>query len=714
MNPIPRAFLVGAVALTLPALNAISASAETITVTRADDPAPDGCAVNGCSLREAITESDAGPADMDTILFDITPDTPITPVATAFPAINSPVIIDGFSDPTSDLVVLDGAGLPGDGLRLASEDSTIKGMVINDFGSDGIDITGTGNRIEGNYIGTDASGNAAGPGNVGSGINVQGPDNVIGGSTAATRNVISANTENGVRIAGPTATGNHVEGNYIGTNAAGSAALGNTQNGIAITSTASGAARDNILGGTSAVQRNVISGNTQNGIRIFPAPAAATPTGNSVHGNYVGTGADGLSDLGNAQAGVRIDGSSSGNSIGGTTAGAGNLISGNGFDGIRLLGDATIMNPILGNSVHSNDHLGIDLEGINGPNANDAGDGDVGPNNLQNFPVLTSAFSTTRLAITGSLNATANKQHRLEFFANTGCDPTGFGEGQTSLGTITVTTDAAGNASFATSLPTAVPVGQLITATATDAENNTSEFSQCRAVAADTAAPSTPTTDPDGGIFQRGTTFTVSWNTATDNLSGIFGYDVRYREAPYDGDLGGFVPWHDASGTKKLATTTATSASLNGTPGTTYCFSARSTDGAGNASPYGAEGCTAVPVDNPTFKHRGKWAKRTGAGYYLNTFSRTKQRGARLTLPGVQAKVLSIIVSKCGQCGIINVFFKGKRVKRINLRSQALLRQKLRFVTLKTLGSVQTGTVRVTVVSKRKLVIIEGLGVSAV
>jgi hypothetical protein len=170
--------------------------------------------------------------------------------------------------------------------------------------------------------------------------------------------------------------------------------------------------------------------------------------------------------------------------------------------------------------------------------------------------------------------------------------------------------------------------------------------------------------------------------------------------------LGGFVSWQ--------ASITATSALFTGTPGTTYCFSARTIDGAGNASPYGAEGCTAVPVDNPTFKHRGKWAKRTGAGYYLNTFSRTKQKGARLTLAGVQAKTLSIIVTKCRRCGIIKLFFKGKLLKKINLRSKAAARKKLRFVNLTTFSSVQTGAVRVRVMSRGKLVIVEGLGVSAV
>src|ERR671919_232287 len=105
MKSILRILVVGSVAVAVPTLSPIPAAAETLTVTRADDPVQDGCAVNGCSLREAITESDAGPADEDTIAFNLDPDTPITPTS-ALPAINSPVVIDGFSDLTSDRVEL--------------------------------------------------------------------------------------------------------------------------------------------------------------------------------------------------------------------------------------------------------------------------------------------------------------------------------------------------------------------------------------------------------------------------------------------------------------------------------------------------------------------------------------------------------------------------------------------------------------------------------
>ncbi|MGI8955297.1 MAG: hypothetical protein ACR2II_00045, partial [Chthoniobacterales bacterium] len=142
---------------------------------------------------------------------------------------------------------------------------------------------------------------------------------------------------------------------------------------------------------------------------------------------------------------------------------------------------------ILGNAIFANSGLGIDLGG-NGATPNDTGDGDTGPNNLQNFPVLTSASIAGGTAtIAGTLNSSANTQFPVEFFANAACDPSGFGEGQTFIGRINVTTNSSGNASFSVMLPTAVTGGN-ITATATDPAGNTSEFSACFAATA--AAPS--------------------------------------------------------------------------------------------------------------------------------------------------------------------------------------------------------------------------------
>ena len=128
-------------------------------------------------------------------------------------------------------------------------------------------------------------------------------------------------------------------------------------------------------------------------------------------------------------------------------------------------------NGILGNSIYSNGGLGIDLNS-DGLTPNDANDADTGGNNLQNFPVLSSAAG----GVVGTLNSAPNATYRVEFFSSATCDPSGNGEGAIFVGLASVTTNAAGNAAIP--LFTASP-GQFITATATDAANNTSEFSVC-------------------------------------------------------------------------------------------------------------------------------------------------------------------------------------------------------------------------------------------
>jgi hypothetical protein len=137
--------------------------------------------------------------------------------------------------------------------------------------------------------------------------------------------------------------------------------------------------------------------------------------------------------------------------------------------------------------------LGIDLlggtEGIGaatGVTANDPCDADIGigaPNNLQNYPVLTSATSSGGITtVAGILDSTSSTAFTVDFYANSACDASGNGEGQTFLGSTTVTTDGSCNGSFVVVLPFDVPVGGSVTATAIDPAGNTSEFSPCRSV----------------------------------------------------------------------------------------------------------------------------------------------------------------------------------------------------------------------------------------
>src|SRR2546421_7658722 len=294
---------------------------------------------------------------------------------------------------------------------------------------------------------------------------------MIGGTSAGAGNVISGNANEGIVIS---SSSNFIQGNLLGPNAASTAAV--LSGGSANSGGISISGNNNTIGGTTAAARNVISGNDNIGIAI------SAGTGNTIAGNYIGTQADGNSALPNILSGIEVGGGS-GNTIGGTSAGAGNIIAFNADDGVTLFGGTGIA--IRGNSIYSNgttaQHLGIDLVGTDGVTANDAGDADTGPNNLQNFPVLTAASSMggTTTHITGTLNSTASTQFTIEFFSNPTCDTSGNGEGRTFLGSTMVTTDGSGDTTIDAMMLGAVGNGAAVTATATDPTGNTSEFSAC-------------------------------------------------------------------------------------------------------------------------------------------------------------------------------------------------------------------------------------------
>jgi hypothetical protein len=308
--------------------------------------------------------------------------------------------------------------------------------------------------------------NGTGAGAVIAGLNV-----LSGGSTIQG---LAINNFNGHGIRLGTAGGDTVRGNFIGTNALGDTAHPNTGDGVFIDNTP-----NNTIGGTAAGDGNVISANTGNGVVIGGAGA----TGNTIAGNLIGIDATGTVALGNALDGVHLD-TASGNTIGETTTGAGNIIAFNGRDGVSV--NAGAGDSILGNEIHDNgttaQHLGIDLS-PDGVTPNDAGDADNGANNLQNFPVITSAVVSSggHIQIAGTLNSTASTTFRVELFDAVACDASGFGEGALFFGSTSVTTDANGDASFTVDFfGTDTGIGDSITATATNmTTGDTSEFSGC-------------------------------------------------------------------------------------------------------------------------------------------------------------------------------------------------------------------------------------------
>ena len=286
-------------------------------------------------------------------------------------------------------------------------------------------------------------------------------NNTVGGATPPARNVISGNFGNGVTVSTSAGPMNTILGNFVGTDATGLAADGNGGNGVTVNSVGV------VVGGTGAAG-NVLSGNDGDGLDLAD--------GETVLGNFIGVGADGASPLGNAGSGVFVNGS--GNAIGagpnpganpasnpGAAPGA-NVIAFNAGAGVTVFNGTA--NAVRGNSIYANAATGIDL-GVDGVTPNDSA-GHVGPNLYQDFPILgTLANKKTGLTVAGTLDAAASSTFTIDFYTDAAPDASGHGQGQTWLGSATITTDAAGHASFSATVASPGPGQGFLSATATDA-----------------------------------------------------------------------------------------------------------------------------------------------------------------------------------------------------------------------------------------------------
>jgi hypothetical protein len=405
---------------------------------------------NQCTLRAAIEEAN-DTEGADTINFNI-PDNPLIPgpevqtivLVPSLPTITDTVAIDGYTQPGASpntlakgtnaqvKVELDGSNLSADqdGLLIRASDTVVRGLAINGFdqGRSGIRIEAFGNSV----------------------------------------------------------TGVKIEGNFVGTDASGTQARGNSS-GVTISTINSGAvASANTIGGTTPGARNLISGNNEGGGVNLSANLNTEMQGNRVEGNLIGTGPSGTQALGNGNFGVRIR-NAVGTVVGGSTQSSANTIAFNAQDGVVITADGSgsIRNSILRNSIFSNAGLGIDLvggtENAAGATANDPGDADSGANGLQNFPVLASAKTGGgKTTISGNLNSAPNRTFTVQFFSN----PSGTDEGKKFIGQKSVTTGSDGKGTFTFVPDQTVSTGQRITATVTNAEGNTSEFSAPKSVVA--------------------------------------------------------------------------------------------------------------------------------------------------------------------------------------------------------------------------------------
>src|SRR6056297_3392119 len=359
-----------------------------------------------------------------------------------------------------------------------------------------------GNTVQGNYIGTDVTGNVA-LSNERAGVLLLfgATENQVGGSAPGEGNLISGNGQYGIFMQGETdapVQSNDIQGNIIGLNATQTAELGNTA-GIFLW----GENNDNMIGEITAGAENIIAGNSNSGIILFEGGS-----GNSILGNLIGLNESG-DPFGNGVNGITIEGSS-GNFIGGTNSDDGNIIANNSFNGIEIsqpTGFTSMDNSILGNRIYNNGGIGIDHSG-DGLTSNDDLDADTGPNNLQNFPEISSYnLSSDQLSITYSLPSDpANTSYpvRIEFFrANTNST-----QALDFLGADSYTSSdfSSGNKFITITLPAsdAFGEGDLLVATATDASGNTSELSP--AVIGLSVFVVTNTNDTGGGSLRQAMT----------------------------------------------------------------------------------------------------------------------------------------------------------------------------------------------------------------
>jgi hypothetical protein len=434
-----------------------------------------------------------------------------------------------------------------DGIVVGSPNNRIGGLtapernVIASNNGSGITVqsAASGTLIQGNFIGTSSDGLSAAGGSSNAGIVVSGTNTMIGGTAAGAGNLIAGNDNDGIQVLNAIATAgtrNQVVGNSFGLGSDGMTQLDNVANGVtvknssfvyvsannffandgdqvSITDSSNVTIQGNIIGVTRdgsmafgggangievmgnssyvciggsvlAGQGNVISGSSGNGIYFN----AATGGHNTVKGNLIGTDDNGAL-LGNVNFGDGIDiQDSSGVVVGGTSDEA-NVISHNQRYGIYILGTSA-NNSILHNSIYGNinssTHIGqgIRLDDTNLPDMNDALDADAGPNHLQNYPEnITATRTGTSVTVAGELHSLANSTFTIEFFANSAMD-SAHREGHDFIGSVVVTTNASGLATFSAVTLTSSDTSKLFitaTATLTDAaqagNGDTSEFS---------------------------------------------------------------------------------------------------------------------------------------------------------------------------------------------------------------------------------------------
>jgi hypothetical protein len=449
-------------------------TSEMFTVVNTNDSGPG-------SLREVITQANARSGGIPLeIRFAIETNLPAEFVHTIRPLSPLPpftrsILIRGNIGPViagTPLIELDGslAGPLACGLDLQAAGCAVFSLAINRFSQEGILINGADASITGNRIGTDAWGQVP-LGNAGYGIVVNAARATVGGAVSGVGNIVSGNQKGGILLQ---ADANTVRGNLIGTDIGGNFNFGNGGDGITISNSSF-----NQIGG------NVISGNGGFGLRFVGNLTASE----FVAGNLIGTTRNGTNPLGNGAGGVAVFdarairmGETNLNNIPSNTLA--NTIAFNNGPGVVVNGSASGVS-IIGNAIHSNAGLGIDLGG-DGITPNDSGDVDTGPNGRQNFADITFLGSLSpgnSVSAAFHLDGKASTTYRFDFYASATCDPSGAGEGARLVGSQIRTTSAGSGQLTSTQQLAAIVQSETVSLTVTEfITGNTSEFSACKGV----------------------------------------------------------------------------------------------------------------------------------------------------------------------------------------------------------------------------------------
>lgn len=421
---------------------------------------------DGCTLRAAIMQANQDPDENNIIVnsFNILSDTIV--LDSTLPILTERANIRGFNTIEIKGTNVTGSSSERSGFRVDGASVSISGFAINDFDGAAIEIknsSGIGSLgdIEDNLIGTDLTGTVV-IGN-GEGIVIEDSqgyhvrNNLVTGPVGTGLLFIGCHIQLNGAYSFTGDAAHQVYGNFIGTNADGTVAFnnGDLSRGICVFFSP-----NNKIGLIGEGLGNVVSGHNGSGIELVES------NGTTIQNNVIGTDITGTQDFGNFKGVWIIEGSN--NSI------TDNTIAFSEAEGVRI--DEGTGNSIRSNSIYSNGGLGIDLGG-DGVTQNDTDDVDASPNMLQNFPVITSVNGITG-KVEGTLNSTAVTDFTIEVFSSADCDPSGYGEGQTLIGTADVHLGIFKVAGF--TVDTVLTNGhRFVTATTTDENGNTSEFSPC-------------------------------------------------------------------------------------------------------------------------------------------------------------------------------------------------------------------------------------------